>query len=794
LKEQNIGVFIPKSVVISFFTTLAACKLFAASGTLVLSVRDAQTGYAIRTAVQLEGPESVTLQTDEKGRVMRTLTAGEYRVLVSAPGYKPRKAHINIGSAGRLNFHLMLDSENPPEEERPEAINREIRPGLTYYHGYIVDDESGQPLSDVRVRFVNSGIETYTDSKGHFGLSVPTPKPSVPDGMGTDTLIYEKPGYKTVIFDNFGITGEAMGGLADGMEKGAGVIRNNTPHKLLQKPGANPEEPQSAKPDGASLSPELYQWLGSSGTSFTVGVETTSVATAQAITVPSSINLGTGGSSQNSYQACSGKYTCSNVFNYSLEGYVSNGLTSEWIGGWDSNALKAGAVAYRSYGAYYVANPVCPTIGAQNGQCTQVYDICNTTACQVYNPWGTNSKPTNGSKAAVSATAGVVLSKDGVNIFFAEYAAESNKASDTQYATCPDGQVGEPSYPGTPWPCMKDFICTGAQLPSTHSRGMCTYGSQRWATGKNPSGTIVTTPRDWQCILDHYYNDNSNSTGAGTQTRTAYSQGTTPYGQIVYSTGSDIYSMNSDGSSVKKIGQGRMPTWSPGGAKIAFLSFGIYSMNADGSGQTPVSGGTDSSSPNWSMSGNNKITFDTYQFAPNSPPQIAVINADGSGLVRLTSDGMEDREPAWSPDGSKVVFQGAGSLFLINADGSGEHQLTFGPDSGPNWSPQGTSIVFGHSGIFQNSWGCVVIDLINPDGSSQTDLTSCIANGMEDLSPSWLGTQKIVFVSNRENVSSNTTWDIYMVDISGANLTRLTRNSLSAVVGVNCSRCPRFDN
>ena len=32
------------------------------------------------------------------------------------------------------------------------------------------------------------------------------------------------------------------------------------------------------------------------------------------------------------------------------------------------------------------------------------------------------------------------------------------------------------------------------------------------------------------------------------------------------------------------------------------------------------------------------------------------MNADGTGLLRLTRDPAEDTQPAWSPDGKKIVF------------------------------------------------------------------------------------------------------------------------------------------
>src|SRR5207248_5053549 len=110
-----------------------------------------------------------------------------------------------------------------------------------------------------------------------------------------------------------------------------------------------------------------------------------------------------------------------------------------------------------------------------------------------------------------------------VNIFFAEYAANTNMLY------CRDGQAGQPAQN---WACMSDPIATGS-VGSGHGRGMSQWGSQYWARGLSYQG-LPTAPRDWRCILDHYYNDNSNSTDVATGNRTAYTQGAATYGQIAY--------------------------------------------------------------------------------------------------------------------------------------------------------------------------------------------------------------------------------------------------------------------
>jgi hypothetical protein len=106
-------------------------------------------------------------------------------------------------------------------------------------------------------------------------------------------------------------------------------------------------------------------------------------------------------------------------------------------------------------------------------------------------------------------------------------------------------------------------------------------GSQRWATGKNSSGVVVTLPKDWRCILDHYCNDNYNNTGAGTGLRTAQLNGGGRDDEVAFTNYDSrsgqffMYSMNGDGSAQTQLTNstgvmGFHATWAPGGGKLAF--------------------------------------------------------------------------------------------------------------------------------------------------------------------------------------------------------------------------------
>jgi hypothetical protein len=77
------------------------------------------------------------------------------------------------------------------------------------------------------------------------------------------------------------------------------------------------------------------------------------------------------------------------------------------------------------------------------------------------------------------------------------------------------------------------------------------------------------------------------------------------------------------------------------------------------------------------------------------------INASGIGSapMRLTQDEQDETDPSWSPDGTRLAYQGdrdGSAVYVINADGSGEKRLspTPGLDVTPSWSPGGTKIIY----------------------------------------------------------------------------------------------------
>jgi len=87
---------------------------------------------------------------------------------------------------------------------------------------------------------------------------------------------------------------------------------------------------------------------------------------------------------------------------------------------------------------------------------------------------------------------------------------------------------------------------------------------------------------------------------------------------------------------------------------------------------------------------NGKIAFHSNR---DGDWEIFVMNADGSGQTQLTFNTANDAWPAWSPDGSKIAFasdrDGDNEIWVMNSDGSSQTQLTFNTanDYDPAWQP-----------------------------------------------------------------------------------------------------------
>jgi hypothetical protein len=134
--------------------------------------------------------------------------------------------------------------------------------------------------------------------------------------------------------------------------------------------------------------------------------------------------------------------------------------------------------------------------------------------------------------------------------------------------------------------------------------------------------------------------------------------------------------------------------------------------------------------------------------------------------TRLTRNPAEDRNPAWSPDYSQILFtsnRGRGfGIWLMNADGSDQQAIIDDGDyyEHPAWSPTGRQITYA-----ANERGNLDIYVSASNGLYEVQLT---IDDSDDTAPSWSANgRRILFTSARDNRSGVYAYDLASNRIDG---------------------------
>jgi Tol biopolymer transport system component len=225
-----------------------------------------------------------------------------------------------------------------------------------------------------------------------------------------------------------------------------------------------------------------------------------------------------------------------------------------------------------------------------------------------------------------------------------------------------------------------------------------------------------------------------------------------------------LFTINPDGTDVRDLSvESRCPSWAPDGSKILISANGSgatvrpATINRDGTGLTVLDADTSTYlnlgcgaiSPDGTRlvleGSTDRELPDLYH--PEVDGIYTVRASDGGDLVRLTHRGGTD--PDYSPDGAMVVFAGTqgprgacpssfgrrppgtppcpsgsisegdpdGSVFVVNADGTGLHRIAQVPGRVPplSWSPDGRWILF--------ETGGAAVEVVHPDGTGLRRIT-----------------------------------------------------------------------
>ncbi len=179
--------------------------------------------------------------------------------------------------------------------------------------------------------------------------------------------------------------------------------------------------------------------------------------------------------------------------------------------------------------------------------------------------------------------------------------------------------------------------------------------------------------------------------------------------------------------------------------------------------------------PTLTGGGMGEIAFASVQ---DGIPQIFGINADGSNRQPLVHELKGACQPAWSPDGNKLVYVSPcadksdqyrqSSLYILDLESSTTSPLLSSPGGNfePAWSPDGTKIAF--TSVFAGLPQIYVLDM---DDQSVTQLTTASDN-VQSRQPAWSPDgRQIVYTVRRFNLLQ-----IWTMAANGKNQAQLLRS------------------
>jgi TolB protein len=200
---------------------------------------------------------------------------------------------------------------------------------------------------------------------------------------------------------------------------------------------------------------------------------------------------------------------------------------------------------------------------------------------------------------------------------------------------------------------------------------------------------------------------------------------------VVASTGSEP---DPDGYTIQVDAQPAQPIATDASVTVADLPTGAHTVLLSGQAPQCTIGGENPKSVSVRGGETAVVRFEVTCTRPGSQiafnsnasglQAIFVVNPDGSGQTRLTPPNAFDRDPVWSPDGSRILFVSGDDLFVMNRDGSSRSRVVDAQGVlAHRWSPDGSMIAYTTErpvgdDVFEDLW------VVRSDGSSATQIAS----------------------------------------------------------------------